>query len=213
MGIIGVVAALTIPNLNSSTGEKEKVTKLMKLQQNLDDAVGRAKAVYGPIEEWCLDMSSIKSDECQDKTIERIAEFLKVSKKSTTRINDTGTYHYTLADGSEIIFYDNKGQEYCNSYPNQTLNALIEVDIDGSNKGKNLYGYDRFGFVVTDQGVLPDNTGDDNGSNNPVAKIGNQFYSTAWVILMGNMDYLKTTDGKTCPNKKILDWTTNTSCK
>ena len=28
MGIIGVVAALTIPNLNSSTADKEKVAKL-----------------------------------------------------------------------------------------------------------------------------------------------------------------------------------------
>lgn len=30
MGIIGVVAALTIPNLNSSTADKEKVAKLKK---------------------------------------------------------------------------------------------------------------------------------------------------------------------------------------
>lgn len=30
MGIIGVVAALTIPNLNSSTADKEKVAKVKK---------------------------------------------------------------------------------------------------------------------------------------------------------------------------------------
>lgn len=30
MGIIGVVAALTLPNLNSSTGDKEKVVKVKK---------------------------------------------------------------------------------------------------------------------------------------------------------------------------------------
>ena len=52
MGIIGVVAALTIPNLNSSTGDREKVAKVKKIYSNLNDAIGRAQAVYGPVEEW-----------------------------------------------------------------------------------------------------------------------------------------------------------------
>ena len=45
MGIIGVVAALTLPNLNSSTGDKEKVAKVKKIYSNLNDAFGRAEAV------------------------------------------------------------------------------------------------------------------------------------------------------------------------
>lgn len=52
MGIIGVVAALTIPNLNSSTANKEKVAKVKKIYANLEDAVGRAQAVYGPVQNW-----------------------------------------------------------------------------------------------------------------------------------------------------------------
>ena len=54
MGIIGVVAALTIPNLNSSTADKEKVAKLQKIYSNLEDAFGRATAVYGPIEDCVI---------------------------------------------------------------------------------------------------------------------------------------------------------------
>ncbi len=50
MGIIGVVAALTIPNLNSSTANKEKVAKVKKVYQNLTDAYGRMNAVYGRID-------------------------------------------------------------------------------------------------------------------------------------------------------------------
>ena len=34
MGIIGIISALTLPNLNSSTGEKEKLAKVKKLYQN-----------------------------------------------------------------------------------------------------------------------------------------------------------------------------------
>ena len=52
IGIIGVVAALTLPNLNSSTGDKEKVVKLQKIYSNLQDAFGRAEIVYGPYDEW-----------------------------------------------------------------------------------------------------------------------------------------------------------------
>ena len=52
MGIIGVVAALTIPNLNSSTADKEKVAKVMKVYSNLNNAFGRAEAVYGSVDEW-----------------------------------------------------------------------------------------------------------------------------------------------------------------
>ena len=46
MGIIGIVSALTLPNLNSSTGEKEKVAKVKKIYRDLTDAYGRAQAVY-----------------------------------------------------------------------------------------------------------------------------------------------------------------------
>ena len=51
MGIIGVVAALTIPNLNQSTGDGEKVAKVKKVYANLEDAFVRATAVYGPFDE------------------------------------------------------------------------------------------------------------------------------------------------------------------
>ena len=40
MGIIGIVSALTLPNLNSSTGEKEKIAKVKKIYQNVNDALG-----------------------------------------------------------------------------------------------------------------------------------------------------------------------------
>ena len=55
MGVIGVVAALTLPNLNQSTGNKEKAVKLQKLYSNLNDALGRAQVVYGPIDTWSKD--------------------------------------------------------------------------------------------------------------------------------------------------------------
>ena len=75
IGIIGVVAALTLPNLNHATGDKETVTRVKKSYSMLNEANDRAVAIYGPISEW--------SDVCHENLnscyMNRISEFLKVS--------------------------------------------------------------------------------------------------------------------------------------
>ena len=58
IGIIGVVAALTLPNLNHATGDKEKVTKVKKIYSALTEAVDRAQAIYGPFDTWFKDLST-----------------------------------------------------------------------------------------------------------------------------------------------------------
>ena len=52
IGIIGVVAALTLPNLNHATGDKETVTRFMKAYSVLSEANDRAVAIYGPVSTW-----------------------------------------------------------------------------------------------------------------------------------------------------------------
>ena len=137
MGIIGVVVALTLPNLNSSTGDKEKVAKVKKIYQNLNDAFGRAEAVYGPYDEWCVGYSG----SCNSRRFERMLEFMKYSKKCdsvtsctiTLDKNGSGgeaeTLGAVLADGSTITFAN-----------------YFNVDIDGVQKGANKQGYDVFSF-------------------------------------------------------------------
>ena len=195
MGIIGVVAALTIPNLNSSTADKEKVAKLQKIYSNLNDAVGRATAVYGPMEGWWNGTDDYM-------LAERLTDFLKYSK--------IDGYDITLADGATVSCYF-RSDDPSPAYPGKSYNAVLRVDLDGD-KGKNLFGYDQFEFLVIEDQVYPNET-ETKTNGVPAIKAGPEYYSTAWVIQMGNMDYLKTTDGKTCPNKKVLNWTTNTSCK
>ena len=56
IGIIGVVAALTIPTLNSDTNNKDKVTKVKKAYTVLEDAFGRMASEYGPLDEWSSDV-------------------------------------------------------------------------------------------------------------------------------------------------------------
>ncbi|MBR1942209.1 type II secretion system protein [bacterium] len=213
MGIIGVVAALTLPNLNSSTGDKEKVTKVKKIYSNLNDAFGRAIAVYGPYNEWCLGYY------CMQRKFDRISEFLKTTKVcnvsdscsfSMAQSGKTGSYGsyfrtgtYSpgaiLADGTVIVFPDNDS---------------IRIDIDGVNKGPNIAGKDVFQFGLSTNGIVVINY---TNSAKYVTKNSDNYNveeATSWVINFGNMDYLKTSDGTTCPDGKTkLTFGGNTSCK
>ena len=219
MGIIGVVAALTIPNLNSSTADKEKVAKVKKLYSNLQDAFGRAQAVYGPYDEWFTGITNYK--DINTRFGERMTEFMKVSKNcklSTGCASKSKAYYY---DGSEME--PNLDDSHINYY-NVILadgtslsfeRSVIHVDIDGPNKGKTKEGSDLFTFRILD----------DENNNCAIeyfpssgGSTGNLYYMDllGWVILNNNMDYLKATltgDTYKCPNGKILNWETQTSCK
>ncbi len=200
MGIIGIVSALTLPNLNSSTGDKEKVAQLKKLYQNLTDAVGRAESVYGPKGTWSNGTSQLWV-----RAGERLTEFLKTSKVCGTSspttcfpeskcysgdygctgcyVSDTDVYTFILGDGSSVCI---------NEFASEIL-----VDIDGP-KGKNALGKDVFIFSwTTNEGLTPRGYG---ATFDPTSGAD----QAAWVIYNENMDYMK------CSG---LNWTTKTSCK
>ena len=217
MGIIGVVAALTIPNLNQSTGDRERVAKVKKIYSNLVDAFGRAQAVYGPYDEWCQ-----QGNDCATRRAERITEFMKVSKvcKSTSGCFSTSPYYSYDGGDSWSEYADNRDKELLVGSPYNViladgtsvafLGGPIYVDIDGPNKGPNKEGVDNFGFSIATQDV------NGNTVEPYIALFGNDvkieltgdfdyMFPLAWIIQNGNMDYLK------CPDD--LNWETKTSCK
>ena len=229
MGIIGVVAALTIPNLNQSTGNKEKVAKLQKIYANLDDAFGRAVATYGSIPKWFVNLG--QDDSADIVTANRIGDFLKINKtcaESESGCFASGLYKagpgntgigfqkaYLLADGTAVDFfiYDTT----CTSTNGQISDACgtITVDIDGP-KGVSSYGIDTFMFEISKSGIFP--SGGQNTSEGATLEslqlrcFNTRFYCAGWVIANGNMDYLKADAEGVCPNGTELSWE-NTSCK
>ena len=203
MGIIGVVAALTIPNLNSSTADKEKVAKVKKIYQNLGDAFGRAQAVYGPYDEWKqLDSTSVAQT---TRFGERMTEFMKVSKNCKMEVNkgclssakvkfmgpvedknydaENSVYKFITADGTSVYFLDG---------------GAAVVDIDGPTKGPTQYGKDIFMFQLRDNDFVPYR----NAFSGYLAdlSVGYGITASGWVIDYENMDYLKLTKDKKCPN-------------
>ena len=215
MGIIGVVAALTLPNLNSSTGEKEKVAKVKKIYSDLNDAFGRAQAVYGPFDEWFVN-DGRDYDKKDKRAFDRITEFLKSSKVCDTStqcaipiIDHNGSSGESdraviLADGATVVF----DRDWY-------FQPEVAIDIDGPNKGPNASGKDSFMFYISQNDGI--HVGNDIDSKHHVYMNGDvisAFDSAAWIINFDNMDYLKTSDGTTCPDGKTkLTWGGNHSCK
>lgn len=220
IGIIGIVSALTLPNLNSSTGNKEKVAKVKKIYQNLSDALGRAEAVYGPIDTWFVNDGNDTTKKTT-RLAERMLEFMKVSKNCGINTGCFSSSQYKLFDGSiEENDYDNSvylqhaykvilsdGTSLAIFYEGTFGGDLIhrfKIDIDGPNKGQNSAGYDIFDFSIdpNKKQLIP--------SAYPEAWTGGfdnlqvNNYATAWVIKNDNMDYIKCND---------LNWETKTSCK
>ena len=215
MGIIGIVSALTLPNLNSSTGEKEKIAKVKKIYRDLDDALGRAQAVYGPIDEWTLNDTTMVSQ--TTRVGDRLTEFMKISKncgvqgvsqgccsRNTIKIAMGGTgsynictdtdYSFITADGTGILLQSN----------------TIYIDIDGPSKGNLQFGKDVFRFLFNNNTLVPER------QNNVTAYIteifGTGHSTSGWVIDYDNMDYLKLNSDKKCPNGSVMN-DTNPRCK
>ncbi|MBR1680463.1 type II secretion system protein [bacterium] len=220
MGIIGVVAALTLPNLNSSTGDKEKVAKVKKIYSNLNDAYGRVEAVYGPSKEW------LTGDFFNDtnRITERFMDFLKVSKACESGTGKGCFYDNLkgpggsmvsgvnivafsrsciLADGASIAFGVAYGTQY------------IFVDIDGHNKGQNTYGSDIFVFKfdnASNYELVPYKPASFSTYLTDLKSGGARVYASGWIIDYDNMDYLKFDSSGKCPNNVTVN-ETNPSCK
>ena len=222
MGIIGVVAALTLPNLNSSTGEKEKVAKLQKLYSNFNDAFGRAEAVYGPINTWSKDGNQT------ELFMNRLFEFIKVTKvcsmgdsskacwpEDLSAHNDWGSF--ISADGSGIFVYTDFTCSQAVTVSGFKSCGSINVDIDGPLKGKNEKGVDIFYFaILQNQGIVPNHSREFNTVDwidYPSSCFRTHTFCTAWVIENGNMDYLKADSTGKCNNSDVTLNETITSCK
>ncbi len=223
LGIIGVVAAMTMPSLIQKYQEKATVTQLKKANSVLNQAYQRAMAEYGPASDWFSVASSSSKDENGEwpeaniinaKLLwERLSKYMKTvsvcyaSDKSCkipvivylhqqSRGNTTASGTVVkLADG--ISFYGG-----WIGYPNCTLNTHcgdFQVDINGDKK-PNVFGKDVFDFLITPKGIFPNGTQTLSGRQFPQecsrksTSGANGYACAAWVIYNENMDYLHCDD-------------------
>ena len=228
LGIIGVVAAITIPVLINNYKVKITQTKLKKANSILNQAYLNAYNNNGDPTNWRLADNASGATNIYEYFIKDNIKTTKncgtsangcFKKAEPTRIGgskwgnaeaDTRHYKIITSDGISMSFRGHRplcdGVEASN---NLSVCGLVYVDVDGPNKGKHAWGNDLFQFFITkDKGVVPSGgpgtySGDSRNSISEVVGYGHG--ATWWVINMGNMDYLK------CPEK--LNYTDKTTCK
>lgn len=220
IGIIGVVSALTIPNLQQGTNSKEVTTKVIKAKATIDEAYGRAIATYGDPCLWTKGQTTAAAQAAV--WYNRIFENLKVDKDcglvdntnrtcwdSTSNIGNN-YYKVKLADGTSMAMIANTASITTGYGCGDTFAFEVNIDIDGPNKGSgndcdDIYnlGFNASSYVYA-------------GSRS-----GNLLRSSSgcayWVLDKGNADFLKATatganTSFQCPNGKYLNWSNNTTC-
>ena len=165
LGIIGIVAALTIPTLFANYQKRMTITRLKASYSKLTQALQAATDDYGPVEQWFLNDNDVSHYETIITAVihEKIIPYAKViddcgrncplrKKVKICRPNgmctwghrDSGYYTIYLADGSSWEFMiDNNGKKM--------TNIKVYIDINGNGK-PNIFGKDIF-VVLLDDGA------------------------------------------------------------
>lgn len=169
MGIIGVVAAITIPNLNKNIGDQERVAKVQTMVADVDQAYKIALKKYD--DEWTTNSYG-----------PRILEFMQAKLTCTT----------DNASNCAPLTYKQRGSVVSIGIPNQGVAATFNdgstilfggniayIDIDGKG-GYQTLGVDGFFIGFGENGLRMDGSENDSNVTN----------YTSWIVKNGNAEYL-----------------------
>ncbi len=224
LGIIGIVAAMTLPTLIQNNKEKETVSKLKKVYSVLQQAQLGIIQEYGTFNNLIdsntdtgerdennfavLDYTStnyIKNlFEKQLKVIKNCESGKNCLKKPIYKLNGTkiGSYNdplLVLSDGTTLFF----GWSY-SSCSKTTICTEIGVALPVGTRDHYTLGRDIFYFKVLSDRIIPQGTTKGNLANTDCNRTSNGHNCAAWVIFNENMDYLH------CDN---LSWNGKKKCK
>ena len=193
IGIIGVVAVMTLPGVITSYQERALIVGLKQAYSQIDAAFRAAAFDYGTVDTWGNSVEEIRA-----KAIEILPKYLKVLKVCDKEERGCiEEYYYSrrpekpaggddrydilqnqpsmlLANGITISFdgYHGGGcsvgvKEYHQAMAKQKeswLDTCIGITVDVNGRQKpNAGGEDLFGFLVVKDGIVPLGTA---GSNN-----------------------------------------------
>lgn len=227
LGVIGIVAAMTMPTLLVQNRERENSAKLKKIYSTMTQAYTRAVAEQGTPEFWGLiganDQTgadnlkkilspyfTVKPDGISGK-IWRNANTLKLNNGTGPNIGageGNGYATFAVVDGMSIAFRvddkDCKGV-FGESKALKNVCATFIVDVNGS-KHPNQFGFDIFQFYITKYGLQP--YGSQADTTYPFETSctldGDGYGCAAWVVFRNNLDYRHCTD---------LSWNGKHKCK
>ena len=223
LGIIGVVAAMTLPSLIQNYQEKVRVSQLKKAYATISNAYISVLNEEGDMSEWA-DVETW--DDVTDKFAKYIINKVKVCKDAQggcfapivrkdltgNKVQNIANYSAIISsDGTVIAFSAQVPLEEAKSCSNLNYCFNIIVDINGD-KLPNQFGIDTFIFQVGKEKILPRGASTTHGKETLCNPKGNSrdadgWYNgsgcAAWVLYNENMDYLKCIKGsqKYCNQK------------
>lgn len=205
LGIVGIVAAMTIPTLMQKQFEKQAVSKLRETQSILAQSIRMAEEENGDVSGWGVDVQSSAS---AIKIAENIKPYLKlahdcgISDENHICVTSQG---YKLLNGSEqgrFGFYGERTECYKILLANGSAiwwrggmdggqrNITFWIDINGKSL-PNTYGKDLFVFSYENNSIKP--LGAEN-SDSPwktsCTKISTGYGCAYYVLQNQNMNYL-----------------------
>ena len=219
--IIGVIAALTIPNLMQKYTEQTTVKKVQKFYSNLANAYNLAAKDNGPASEWGIigitEENSNKVYEMLFKPYFKIARNCRetntgkcITNSPYKRLNNETMKNYDISTYFKIVLEDGAtvwGRTATES-ESGAITIIINYDVNGPKK-PNQFGKDTFEFAINKNKVFPYGIQSGayvyapfNSSCKNITQSGNGC--AAWVIYKGNMDYLHcdlTWDKNSCKEK------------
>ena len=222
LGIIGVVAAMTLPSLIQNYHEKQRVTQLKKAYSVMQNAFLMAQEEYGDITDWGLTITNTgeKDDDGNDildnSGTENVMNILmKYVEKSKIPQNSYIGYVESI-DGRQAFWPWEVSADkyfYLKDGTVVTMGWISSLDCNGDYQGKKIVcsdfwivfpkkskmkiGVDVFNFLFTTEGFKPNST--TNGAKcNAFEAVGsadtNGRGCTAHALYNGNMDYLHKKD-------------------
>ena len=228
LGIIGVVAALTIPTVIQNAQERATVTAVKKAYSALSQAYISAVDDNGTPENWDLRGSS--DSQGAQNMVNIFAPYLKLVKNCGVLSGCWPNVAYKYLKGSDFDNFDSdttyaKAQasdgslfsfiirdQNCSQVRGGTLAlssvcGVIGVDINGF-KAPNQQGVDAFNFLITKYGIIPHGSQQDTAysfsSDCKIKSSATGWPCAAWILQNDNMDYLH------CSN---LSWSGPTKCQ
>ena len=150
LGIIGVVAALTIPTLMANHRKQVVETRLAKFYSTMNQAIKMAEVDYGDVRQWDELENGFNEDEDGNPTTSKalawfekyLKPYLKYTKYEVDN-NSEGKVSVYFPDGSlalfsssSIIFYP-KGSDY----------ELLEQEDGSSDRKRSISGTKYFTFA------------------------------------------------------------------
>ena len=167
IGIIGIVAAMTLPSIIENHQKQETVSRLRKAYATLSQVIARSAVDNGDVSQW--EGASWGEDLTSSETTKKLETFVKTyiipymivtkdcglgnikgcrnekfcikSKQQCWNSTPSYAYYFITPDARYVISYDNSG--------GVTVNNRFGVSIDvNGNSGPNVYGRDVFfGFI------------------------------------------------------------------